>query len=339
MNEELSAFLALEGFVKANTNVDTFFIFLKKEMGYVNVIFSYTVMEGEHFTKERFLALKESATAVLSKKDLPEIHSLFLILTKDVHAAVDASAGNAKAWVIDTEYRNLVIPEDRVEDFYGLKGRLNIFLADPERAKNILAEIRAGHFNLGEEVGEGFKATNSNTFSLAEDGSLVTSATGHVYYDLVSANQPATIYFVGKCPDDTTITRVMARHHANSAGESPGFYTESNKILNATYYGSNSPTSISKTSLFVCAMSLSVISNNKTTYYYANDTFTTNKSVVNAGRYCYFAGTSVTANTPTDTTEYGDAVTISYIGIVNGAEDATTIAANIAAIMTAFGIS
>ena len=142
MNEELSAFLALEGFVKANTNVDTFFIFLKKETGYVNVIFSYTVMEGEHFTKERFLALKESATAVLSKKDLPEIHSLFLILTKDVDAAVDASAGDAKAWVIDTEYRNLVIPEDRVEDFYGLKGRLNIFLADPERAKNILAEMQ-----------------------------------------------------------------------------------------------------------------------------------------------------------------------------------------------------
>lgn len=223
---------------------------------------------------------------------------------------------------------------------YGETAKCNLISLLPASVeKNILAEIRAGHFNLGEDVGEGFKATNSNTFSLAEDGSLITSATGHVYYDLVNTNQPATIYFVGKCPDDTTITRVFARHHSNSAGESPGFYTESNKILNATYYGSNTPTSISKTSLFVCAMTFSYIGSTKTANYYANNTFTTNKAPVNAGRYCYFSGTSVTANTPTDTTEYGDTVTISYIGIVNGAEDSTTIQTNIAAIMTAFGIS
>lgn len=142
MNEQLSAFLALEGFVKARTNLETFSIFLKKETAFVNVIFTYTVPETEILTKERFVTLKESAFSVLSQKDLPEIHALFLLLSKDVDRAVEASSGDSMTWIMDTGNNMLVIPEDRTEDFYGMKGRLNGFLADPGRAEAVLAQIK-----------------------------------------------------------------------------------------------------------------------------------------------------------------------------------------------------
>ena len=142
MNEQLSAFLALEGFVKANTNLEEFSIFLKKETTYVNVIFTYMVPESELLSKERFLALKESAFSVLSKQNLPEIHALFLLLSKDADRAVEASSGDIMTWVLDTGRNMLIIPQDRTEDFYGMKGRLNAFLADPTRAERILSQLK-----------------------------------------------------------------------------------------------------------------------------------------------------------------------------------------------------
>ena len=142
MNEQLSAFLALEGFVKVNTNLENFSIYLKKETGHVTAVFSFSVSEGEPLTKERLLSVKDRALNLLGKKDLPEIHYLFLVLSKDAERAVEASAGDAKIWVVDTAAKQLVIPEDRVEDFYGMRRLLNNFLADPERAQNILAQMQ-----------------------------------------------------------------------------------------------------------------------------------------------------------------------------------------------------
>jgi len=149
MKEQLSAFLALEGFVKVNTNLDSFFVYLKKETGHVTAIFAYFVSEGEILTKERYVSVKESAMNLLAKQDLPEIHPLFLILTADMDSAKAASGSDSMCWFIKTDTNELIVPDDRVEDFYGMRRNFLNFLANPERAKNILGEMQA---QLREEI-------------------------------------------------------------------------------------------------------------------------------------------------------------------------------------------
>ena len=142
MKEQLASFLILEGFTPVSTNIDDFSIYLKKETGHVTVLMILSVKEGEMITESSYRKLRDDAVAMLKAKNLPELHSFFLILTSNVPMAVLASNGDRNAWIIDDKNAQLVIPPDRAEDFYGLKGQLQVFLKDPGRADELLTDVR-----------------------------------------------------------------------------------------------------------------------------------------------------------------------------------------------------
>ena len=118
MKEYLSSFLVLEGYAKASTNREQFDVFLKKETGHVTVLF---VLEqtGVRLTKEGVFDYRRKALEILEKKNLPEIHSLYLILTDRPDEAEAVTFGDYYTWVMDVSNRRLIIPPDRVPDFYG----------------------------------------------------------------------------------------------------------------------------------------------------------------------------------------------------------------------------
>ena len=128
MKEYLSSFLVLEGYAKASTNREQFDVFLKKETGHVTVLF---VLEqtGVRLTKEGVFDYRRKALEILEKKNLPEIHSLYLILTDRPDEAEAVTFGDYYTWVMDVSNRRLIIPPDRVPDFYGMKGRLEALCA------------------------------------------------------------------------------------------------------------------------------------------------------------------------------------------------------------------
>ena len=150
MKEQLSSFLVLEGFTPVSTNVDDFLIFLKKETGHVTALFVLNVPANDAFTGERFRHLRDSALNLLKIKDFPEIHYLFLAITEDVEGAVSATDSDRNAWILRRSTYELVIPSDRVEDFYGMKGQLLTFLKDPGRADALLEDVRQNLYRVAE---------------------------------------------------------------------------------------------------------------------------------------------------------------------------------------------
>ncbi|MBQ6638870.1 MAG: rhomboid family intramembrane serine protease [Lachnospiraceae bacterium] len=141
MKEYLSSFLVLEGYAKASTNREQFDVFLKKETGHVTVLF---VLEqtGVRLTKEGVFDYRRKALEILEKKNLPEIHSLYLILTDRPDEAEAVTFGDYYIWVMDVSNRRLIIPPDRVPDFYGMKGRLEAFLSNPAKADTLLKNMQ-----------------------------------------------------------------------------------------------------------------------------------------------------------------------------------------------------
>ena len=142
MKEKLSSFLLLEGFVPATKDGGDFEIYLKKETGFVTVLMVYLLRPEVTFTGETYHALKNRAMELLSGHNLPEMHTLFLVMTERVGDALEATAGDRNAWVMDLAGSSMVIPEDRVEDFYGMKGMFVRFLSNPGGAERVLNEVR-----------------------------------------------------------------------------------------------------------------------------------------------------------------------------------------------------
>lgn len=135
MREELKAFLVLEGYSAVTSNLPEFLVFLKKEYRHVSVIFVMELEEGSTFTSERYKAVYESACKLLEKNGITEMHILTILITDDVNLASEACKEDKNAWIINRGEKTLIIEEDKVVDFYGMKSVFQRFLQNPEAAK------------------------------------------------------------------------------------------------------------------------------------------------------------------------------------------------------------
>ncbi|MBP5222751.1 MAG: rhomboid family intramembrane serine protease [Lachnospiraceae bacterium] len=151
MIELLSSFLLLEGFTPVSTNLENYKIFLRKETGHITALFAYETRYGEMPAPETYQSLRDGSLRLLREKNLEEIHSLFVVLTANPQMGLTVTQGDRNAWVIDTNTRGLYIAPDRVEDFYGFKGKLSDFLKDPGRAQATIAQVQT---NLNRSVQE-----------------------------------------------------------------------------------------------------------------------------------------------------------------------------------------
>lgn len=139
MKEQLKAFLQLEGYTTVTSNLPEFLVFLKKEYRHVSVIYVMELEPDSTFTEERYQSVYESASKLLKKNDIKEMHILTLIISENQEHALEVSKGDKYAWVINRKENTLVVEEDKVEDFYGMKASLEMFLRAPEAAS---AQIR-----------------------------------------------------------------------------------------------------------------------------------------------------------------------------------------------------
>lgn len=140
MKEQLKAFLSLEGYTTVVSNLPEFLVFLKKEYRHVSVIFAMELENDSGFTKERYKSVYESACKLLEKNGITDMHILTVVISGNVEHALGVCSEDKYAWVIDRERYSLVIEENKVVDFYGMKAALETFLRDPEAAKRQIRE-------------------------------------------------------------------------------------------------------------------------------------------------------------------------------------------------------
>lgn len=142
MKEQLKAFLTLEGYTTVVSNLPEFLVFLKKEYRHVNAIFIMDMNKETVYTREKYDSVYSSACRLLEKNGMHEMHIMTVVISDNPEDAGEMSQHDKYAWIINRETKELIIEENKVEDFYGLKAMLELFLRQPEAASQQIRETK-----------------------------------------------------------------------------------------------------------------------------------------------------------------------------------------------------
>lgn len=126
--EQLEHFLTDQGFCKIPSNLPEFTFFFQEENHYVNVLHVIDYKQGLYISWDQYDHLKESIRSFFTQKGIQEIHILSLLITSDTEKAKWLCREDAFCWLINPQDNRLLIHENQVADFYGIKSRLEGFL-------------------------------------------------------------------------------------------------------------------------------------------------------------------------------------------------------------------
>ena len=127
---QLEHLLTEQGFEKVATNLPEFSFFFRKETTYVNVLYVIDFKQGLYITQDQYWHIREKIQDFFHMKGIDNVHILSLLISEDPEQAKQLCVNDAFCWLIDPVRNRLLIYENQVDDFYGIKGVLEKFLFD-----------------------------------------------------------------------------------------------------------------------------------------------------------------------------------------------------------------
>jgi len=128
MKTSIEKFFVQIGYLKMETNLPEFVIYYRTQNYIVEAILLVEEKPGLYLATKLFTRIKELATDFFISKGYSSVHILSLVLTDDFEKARELSKEDTFCWTIDRTKKEMVIFENQVSDFYGLRGKLEIFL-------------------------------------------------------------------------------------------------------------------------------------------------------------------------------------------------------------------
>ncbi|MCM1040002.1 MAG: rhomboid family intramembrane serine protease [Ruminococcus sp.] len=118
------------GFQKVPSNLPEFTFFFRLESTYVNVLHVIEYKQGLYITEDQYEHIKGKINDFFREKGMSEIHILSLLISPDTEKSRVLCGNDAFCWLIDPVENRLLIHENQVADFYGMKKILEDFLYD-----------------------------------------------------------------------------------------------------------------------------------------------------------------------------------------------------------------
>lgn len=129
VEQQIHDFLIAEGYTKIPSNLPEFTIYFRMENSYVNVFHVIDCQRNLYLTADVYAHVKEKIKVLFAQKGIFEIHILSLVISKNTEKARKLGEGDAFCWLVDAEERRLLIYENQVNDFYGMREKLESALA------------------------------------------------------------------------------------------------------------------------------------------------------------------------------------------------------------------
>ncbi len=126
--EQLEHLLTEQGFNKIPSNLPEFTFFFRNENTYVNVLYVIDYVQSLYITQDQYRHVRNQIMGFFNAKGIKDVHVLSLILCADMNKARQICEQDRFSWVIDTVNNRLLIYENQISDFYGMKGILENFL-------------------------------------------------------------------------------------------------------------------------------------------------------------------------------------------------------------------
>lgn len=128
MKNQISYYLGQNGYLKMLTNLPEFTIFFKKEQGFISMIELVNMDENPYLLADTLSGVTKKARWRFLDQGYEEVHYLVLVLTKDIDRALSLGEGERFLWLVNTDEKELIIPEQKVEDFYGMRQMIEAWL-------------------------------------------------------------------------------------------------------------------------------------------------------------------------------------------------------------------
>ncbi len=149
IKQQLERHLITSGYYILPSYIPEFSAFVKIENNLYNIILMVDYKKGVYISTDQYEEVKDSLMHYFTNVDT-DIHIMSLVLFEDINKAKTLVEDDVFCWFLDIETKELIIEEDRVVDFYGLKGYLQQFLTDfvevPDEPDEIHSEEEMSHF-------------------------------------------------------------------------------------------------------------------------------------------------------------------------------------------------
>lgn len=135
VREQLELFLTGEGYNKIPSNLPEFTFYFHMENNYVNVFHIIDYRNELYISEDQYTHIKKKIDELFVEKGITNIHILSLILCTDYVKAKKLCKDDSLCWIIDPFHERLIVYENQVSDFYGMRGKLEYWLSHlPEAA-------------------------------------------------------------------------------------------------------------------------------------------------------------------------------------------------------------
>lgn len=131
MKEKLGRFLQQEGYFPTTSSLPEFSVYFLPCNENAEVIVLVDYQKEIYLTKEIFGSIKENFIRSFKENGFLNVHILTMVLNKESERIEGVFGQDSFSWYIDVDNEKLLIPDSHVEDFYGLKKKIDKFLAEP----------------------------------------------------------------------------------------------------------------------------------------------------------------------------------------------------------------
>lgn len=128
MEKRISYYLGQNGYLKMLTNLSEFTVFFKKENGFISMIELVNMDVNPYITEDTVYNVTQKAQWRFVDQGHEEVHCLVLVITGEPERALRLGEKEQFFWIIDSARNTLCIPENKAEDFYGMKAEIENWL-------------------------------------------------------------------------------------------------------------------------------------------------------------------------------------------------------------------
>ena len=144
MKEQLGNFLQEKGYINATTTLPEFEVYFIPENGNAEVVITIDYQKEIYLSEEVYSGLRERFVQSFKEQGFANAHILTLVLCKDISRIESIFSKDIFCWFINTNENTLSIPENHMEDFYGIKAKIEEFLGSPGKYSTEVLEEEYG---------------------------------------------------------------------------------------------------------------------------------------------------------------------------------------------------
>lgn len=131
MKEKIGSFLQYLGYIGASTSLPEFSVYFLPGNGNVEVVMTIDYQKEIYLTEDVYNGVREKFIHSFQEKGFGTVHVLTLVLCKDLERMESIFGNDIFCWYLNSDNNSLFVPKSHVEDFYGIKGKIEDFLVSP----------------------------------------------------------------------------------------------------------------------------------------------------------------------------------------------------------------